>query len=298
MERAEALGLLGSSDAHDRLKAARFLARHPSPEDEKAIKEAIRRENVTWILGALNQGLTGLRPEPALPEDSDESLDTEDIELTNQIYSIAVEDTTRRLVHEIEPVLGALRISTRAEIPEFKESESWRYLDKLEALVSGISTLSKSASPPKLRQFDLAALIGETVSDEIDGFEFGIQVVGRSPLIVESDPELIGIVLRNGLANAIESTMSISSEERMNIVVSWGDTDVDYWISILDRGVGLPMGSQNVWDIGASTKRSHLGMGLPTALQAARSLSGSISLSPRQHGGIEFEFRWPGPKTG
>jgi signal transduction histidine kinase len=81
------------------------------------------------------------------------------------------------------------------------------------------------------------------------------------------------------------------------IVIGWGETDRDLWLSILDRGKGFPQGFAKLFEIGTTTKKNHLGMGLALARQAALSLNGQITLAPRQPNGAKFEFRWPRNST-
>jgi signal transduction histidine kinase len=105
----------------------------------------------------------------------------------------------------------------------------------------------------------------------------------------------VKLVVANGLRNAIEATESLSEiiDASNRVVVSWGETDRDYWIAIVDWGPGLPLGFDRIFDIGSTTKKDHLGMGLAIAERAALSLSGNVSVTPREDKGTRYEFRWP-----
>ena len=107
-----------------------------------------------------------------------------------------------------------------------------------------------------------------------------------------ADRGLLELLLKNALRNAVEAT-SEAGEPFTPVTVTWGETDIDYWISVLDRGIGLPQRLESAFKIGASLKKGHLGVGLALAAQAADSMQGQISLTPRDGGGAQFEFRWP-----
>ena len=99
---------------------------------------------------------------------------------------------------------------------------------------------------------------------------------------------LIQIIFCNAVRNAIEATTEAGALNP--VVVNWGTTDRDFWIVVLDDGPGIPIGLSRAFDIGTTTKKEHLGMGLALARQAALSLNGKISLSPRNGKGARFEF--------
>ena len=75
-------------------------------------------------------------------------------------------------------------------------------------------------------------------------------------------------------------------------MVSWGTTDVDNWVSIVDVGIGFKGNVQRAFDIGTTTKAGHHGMGLAIANQAIVSMGGGIILVPNERG-VRFEMRWP-----
>jgi len=109
----------------------------------------------------------------------------------------------------------------------------------------------------------------------------------------------------NGVRNAIDSTIELNRAAPPDspigrILVTWGDDDRSLWVVVLDRGVGLPPGFYEAFEIGTTTKskETHLGMGLAIARRAARSIGGEVSLTPRAESGASFELTWPGKATG
>ncbi|HKX46405.1 MAG TPA: HAMP domain-containing sensor histidine kinase [Planctomycetota bacterium] len=205
----------------------------------------------------------------------------------------AIEETTKLLLHEIEPILGAIRLHAEKEITS-KDSETLRQLERLDQLLGSIGTLSQAAAAPKSESIDLHELLDRLCTElSVDGVE--IDLVGRRPLVIESDSGLISIAFMNGLKNGIEATLEPRAADIPTepITVAWGDSDRDIWVSVVDRGPGILPGLERVWDIGSSTKPGHLGMGLSLARRAVRSLGGDVSLTPRDEGGARFEMRWP-----
>jgi signal transduction histidine kinase len=157
--------------------------------------------------------------------------------------------------------------------------------------LSALESLGRAAESASLGEVALPEVVADTADsiEELTGIP--VRRTGPSPCTVIGDRALIELVLRNGLMNAAESTKEASTEE--SVIVSWGDTDIDYWISILDSGIGLPENISGMREIGTSTKLGHLGMGLAIAEQASESMSGRIELAARDDGGVRFEFRWP-----
>jgi signal transduction histidine kinase len=290
MDRSQALVLLGSKTSDDRLRAARFLARQGSAEDLPAIQQALRDETNRWAKSAIRKAIAALRNDPAPPEISI-GAEGEDERGIEQIYADAVEETTQRLVHELRPVVGRLDVCAGREISNYTSSKTKAEWTRLRDLLSAIDKLGQAAAAPVYSEFDFVELLERIVSSEKDGSGIQVEMAGARPFVILGSGELIQLIVSNAVRNAIEATEGLRSAEP--IVVSWGDTDRDYWLSILDRGRGFPHGFSKIFEIGSTTKKDHLGMGLALARQAALSLNGHITLSPRDPSGAKFEFRWP-----
>jgi sensor histidine kinase regulating citrate/malate metabolism len=101
------------------------------------------------------------------------------------------------------------------------------------------------------------------------------------------------MVVVNGLRNAVEAQKSSArSAEPHAITISWGDTDVDYWVAILDHGDGIAGPIETAFEIGNSTKKNHTGFGLAIARQAVETMIGSLVLEPAKDGGALYTARW------
>lgn len=285
---------LASSDPRERLEAARHLAEHAQPKQIQLIESALATETVMWVASALKRALQRVRPTMNLPivqERPDLSPDQ-----TAQIYSEALETTAKQIIHEIEPILGALRLSAQEEIPKFSGSDTERGLDRMAELVAGLARLRRAASAPKIEEFALDECIYgwvAKVAEEAGNSLVSVLKAGPQECVVEGDKGLACLCFVNGLRNAIDATLALSVNDRYpDITVNWGLTDIDVWIAIVDGGIGFRGNVARAFEIGSTTKAGHLGMGLATAQQAMTSLGGSARLIPMDRG-VRFEMRWP-----
>jgi signal transduction histidine kinase len=292
MTREEALRLAQSSQMYDRLRAARFFARYSTEGDAPALRKWLAQETVGWIRGALKQALQRAGAEGSSSEDADH-VATEDGDAGREIYAQAMEETTARLVHEIEPILGLTRLYAGAEVPNYEASQTKRQLDRLGTLLRAIDTLSRTAAVPKQEELDFAELVHRIAEAESEGHKARIEFAGSDPMVVVGDRALLEVVFSNGLRNAIEADEEAGRPDG-RVVITWGETDRDYWLAILDQGPGLPAGgASRLFDIGSTTKEGHHGMGLALARQAMASMGGVIAVRSREQEGAALECRWP-----
>jgi signal transduction histidine kinase len=153
--------------------------------------------------------------------------------------------------------------------------------------------LKGAAAMPKPEQFDLSELVSDTVREELERRLFvEVSLIGPKPMIVTSDPALVRLAFANGLRNAAEATEQATQQRDRPIVITWGLTDVDCWISILDSGSGIVGPVESAFELGKTTKRGHSGFGLAIARQAAETMGGTVLLQPAKNGGAIFILRW------
>ncbi len=100
------------------------------------------------------------------------------------------------------------------------------------------------------------------------------------------------LIIENGLRNACEATVGVRADGL--VIVSWGETDRETWVTAVDEGPGLPP-RRDLFQIAVTTKDGHLGMGLAISQRAALSMGGGLTLASRTGGGAFYEFRWPRP---
>lgn len=300
MDRIAALQLLASDVLSERLRAARALSQFAEPEDRHALERARAVERTPWVRSAIDRALS----RTVSPADVSQSLGAgleahplDDLDLSDESYAAAVQDVSDRLVHELRKIVGRARLYARREITPQETSKTVRELNRLRDFLQGIETLGHAASVPLMEEFDLSQVVAEEVHGiEVDVADTGdpqlrIETYGPAPFLVVADVSLVRLTLSNALQNAVDAARDMA--DRGPVVVTWGGTDRDVWLAVLDRGVGPPANRDQIFEVGSTTKPGHLGLGLALAERGMLSLGGEIELSRSDDGVTRFEARWP-----
>lgn len=282
------LGNLFNADSEKRLLAARHLAENPAPENIKTLERALKEENVQWVKHAIELAIRNTMPANKVEEVSALG-DTPDSEL----YARALRDVSGQLIHELEPHLGMLYSSIAREVEDYQDSDTFKHISSLSQLLKAFRQLYQASKAPVAEQFDLGLVVSECEQEE--SLEGGpvLQLAGPQPLLVSGDRTLTKLILKNALRNAFEATTDAGRQEQSPVIATWGTTNLDYWCTILDEGVGLAGDTSSAYNIGATSKGGHSGMGLAICKQAALSLGATTSLDPRTQVGTRFELRVP-----
>ena len=284
--------MLSSGSTHERLKAARFLARNAHAGDLAVLRGARQVETVSYVktsldlaIGRLSNLPTADRPDPADEFDVPE-------EIKRQIRGQAVEWIAGLLLHEISSSIGLVKRSASREIQDYENSKTKRHLESVQRIFDAIELLQNAAAVPKPEQFDLAELLRDIAAEATDGSGIDVSLLGPKPLMIMSDRALVRLVVSNGVRNAFEAVAGSTPPDLHPIVITWGETDVDYWVSVSDKGVGIVGPVEFAFEIGKSTKQGHSGFGLAIARQAVETLGGTVVLQPAAEGGARYEARW------
>jgi hypothetical protein len=172
----------------ERLEAARYFAKYAISEHEQILIEALAKENVHWIRAALQRALAKISPAlQSVPASS--SVDADDVpaRLAIQVYADALETAASQLIHEIEPILGTLRLAAEAEVNDFESSRTRRNLDRLDELLAAVARLRRAASAPKVEELSLDELVQRCIQELVIPEGVYIQKAGTQPCIVEGD---------------------------------------------------------------------------------------------------------------
>ena len=133
----------------------------------------------------LRRAIARISPAPEL----EGSVDHDDVPegIAAQVHAEAVETTAAQLIHEIEPLLGGLRLAAKSEVPNFNESSTRRAIDRLDEFLEVLSRLRRAASAPKMEEFSLDDVVQHCIQEA--GCPEGVQIVrsGPQPCIVEGD---------------------------------------------------------------------------------------------------------------
>jgi signal transduction histidine kinase len=289
---AEALQALEKGNADQRHRAARTLVTTATPADREALSRALLGERVPRIRVLLQDTLRAVS-DPRPEEENRPQV------AARESAALAVEDTAKKVVHQVGRLLTFLADAAETETPNYAASRTHTIIQRMDRLIRAIERLGNAASAPALTEFDLTALISEVIAAESDRTNVEVVHAGDlSPLLVIGDQGHIDHALTSGVRNAIEASLAVSQESPPRVIVNAGETDSDYWVVVLDRGIGLPPASQNAKEFGVSTKVGHDGTGLAIADLAIDTLGGDLTLSPREGGGVQFEVFWPKPEVG
>ena len=292
MTRQEALETLSSSSAHDRLKAVRFLARNSDPSDLQALCDALRSETVSYVRTGLELAIKRIShsASPKVEAASEEFEIPPDVR--SQIRNEVTEEVTGQILHEIASPVGLIASAAMREIPSYEHSRTRRHVENLKRIFEAIEQLKGATAAPRPEEFDLVELLAEIVSEAVGSDPIGVSLHGAKPMLITSDRALLRLAMSNGIRNAVEAVTGAPGNEPYPIVVTWGETDVDYWVTVLDRGPGVVGSAESAFGIGKTTKKGHSGFGLTIARQAIETLDGACTLQPTTEGGVRFEIRW------
>jgi signal transduction histidine kinase len=289
VDRDTAVRLICSSSPHERLKAARFFAKYAQERDLSLVKAALGKETVSWVRKALVDAVArGEKSQVHAPAKVDSDVSEK---ITNEIHARAIEEVTATILHEFQPIIGVLKLRAQEEVPDFCASGVKVEIDRMERLLAAIEALKKVSVAARLVDFDLSELLADVVTVETQGAG-GVSLNGAAPFLVRGDPDLLRFAVANGLRNAIEANAQSGVAGPHSIVITWGATDIDCWVTIIDSGPGISKNSAAAFKMGTTSKKDHSGMGLPIARQAMLSMEGEIALVPDSNGGARFELRW------
>jgi len=293
MNRDGALEQLSSGSTHLRRKAARILVREAEAGDLPALRLARANEADSYARSSLDRAVARLTNELPTREVLDSDATEESLRSPRQIQASAAEWIAGLLLHELASPIGLLAYEASREVQDYERSRTKKHIITLQMVFAAIEQLRKASTTPKPTEFDLAALINEIVSTEFSEVADNIALHGPQPLVLISDAALLRFSICNGLRNAIEAVSTETGQHSFPaVVITWGETDADYWVAILDKGPGLTAPLEAVLGIGKTTKKGHSGFGLPIALSAIEALGGIVTLQAASDGGTKYELRW------
>lgn len=290
MTREDALAALGSSEAGDRLKAARFFAIHATGADRRKLRSALARENVPWIKRALERSLSKAGPADQVTIPTAQGSDPSP-RVMAELRASAIDEVASTIIHELATIVGRLRLAARREIEDYPESATGALVNSLATLLHGIRNLKTAVGKADYAEYDLAA----ECRDACKMFEEAINLfrfAGPSPFLAEIDPGLFRLALSNVLRNAVEAIDPAAAEEDASITLNWGRAGHELWVAVLDSGPGFEKDPASLVDFGKSTKSQHIGFGLATAKEAMQAMEGDIYPANATEGGARVELRW------
>jgi signal transduction histidine kinase len=290
--REEALTSLKSGSPHERLRAARCLLSNSEASDLDLLKTTRSSEADFYVRATLDMAISRLSDssqnsgtaspsEPDFPEG-----------LLRRVKARAVEWVTALLLHEVASPFGLVANAASRELQNYEASSTKRHIERVQRIFDGIEQLRKATATPRPEHFDLDELISQIIGEDCSGKGVEATPYGPKPFMVRTDPNLLRFAISNGLRNAIDASLEPSATKSYPVVVTWGETEVDYYLAIIDQGPGLVGPVEAAFEAGKSTKPGHSGFGLAIARQAMETLDGLVSLSSSKGGGARYELRW------
>jgi signal transduction histidine kinase len=292
MERAEALDSLSSPEADIRLRGARFFALHASAGDRKMLQYALGKETVPWIRKALERSLERAGPANAPRTEATSTVYADPPpRMMAEVRAKVIEEVAGTILHELSTIVASLKLSAPRDVGEaYGGSRTETLIDTLSSLLVGIRNLKTAASRATYAECDLSdecRKACEIFADSGDIFRFA----GQAPYLVEIDPDLLKLALTNIVRNAVEAVASLPEGVERIITLNWGQAGREYWIAVIDSGVGFEREPASMVGFGKSTK-GHIGFGLATAKQAMQAMEGDIYPANAAQGGARVELRW------
>jgi hypothetical protein len=154
LTRETAIQLLSTGSTHERLKAARLLARDAVPGDMGALRRARRVETVSYVKTSLDAAIARLSNLPeTIASDQSEQFDVPEA-IRKRIHSQAIEWIAGLLLQEIASPIGLAKRTAAREIPDYENSRTKRHLESVEQIFEAIEQLKGAAGVPKPEQFD------------------------------------------------------------------------------------------------------------------------------------------------
>ncbi|MEN8834112.1 ATP-binding protein [Pacificibacter sp.] len=290
MDRDEAISALSSDEPKTRTIAIRALGKMADPSVVPHLEEALRTERVSFLRRLIPASIERVLSNN-IRNDAAERPRENKSETSDGDYQKAVKFVTGVLLHEISPKIGLLRYSCQREIGDYPASETARTLTHLSDVLDGITSLREATVSMETTSFNADAFIREASQEIVDINQCFMHFDGPAGLEVVGDKALLRLSFTNGLRNAFEATKLSPSNEP--IVIFWGQTDIEYYVTILDSGIGISGPQEAAFEIGKTNKRGHSGFGLAIARMAMTTLLGTVNLFPAKLGGMRFEMRWP-----
>lgn len=295
MTHDEAVELLLSADATERLRAARHFAMNATSADRRRLKAALLQENVPWTKRALERAISRLGPAKETQTVAQPVYADPPQRLVSELRAKVIDEVAGTIIHELSTIVASLKLVAPREAPDYAGSRTETLVNSLSSLLGGIRNLKAAASRANYSECDLAQECRDACGIFVDDgelFRFG----GPSPFLVELDPDLFKIALTNVVKNAVEAVRSLPEGAPRAVTLNWGFAGHEYWVAVLDTGFGFERDPGGMVDFGQSTKdkSEHLGFGLATAKQAMQALEGDIYPTNALEGGAKVELRWFG----
>lgn len=291
MKRDEIIEKIRSQSPQKRYDVAKYLAGNQIVSLESELKIAHDRETVGYIKKTFCLALTRLQT-CKINDDSEEEIVTEDDQTKRQhiAHQKGVDEMASMFLHELEGVVGRIALSTEEEINNYDISESKIHVEALRTVIEAITQIKEVNKSKNTEELNIGKYLNEVVTSEFPAFISCINIIGNAGLNCICDKSLLKLAIVNGIRNGIEASLTFGKKPEVNI--SWGETDIDWFITIRDNGLGLTKPVEQLMKNKVTTKDNHLGYGLMIITKAMERIDGNWNLSSDPVDGANLTLRW------
>tara|TARA_R110002049_G_scaffold297185_1_gene485996 strand:- start:1806 stop:2693 length:888 start_codon:yes stop_codon:yes gene_type:complete len=269
------------------LKALRETA---TPKEKQSIHLAADQAGQPWLRNALldiaNSDKVKVTGEIKTPS-------SDDIFDKDAVKSEAVSESIGQMIHELDPIIGSIRVFAEKEITNFSQSRTKYELEKLNEVLETFEDWRKVEQSPVFREVNVFDEISKEVDRISPKSKVDIQIDFPKSLVYVLSPALLRIIISNALRNAVESSNQTTAREKHPIIVRGSSTDNSIWFSIIDDGLGLQNKTEELLKSRHTTKPGNRGLGLAIIEKAVNSMGGQWKLSNSKPYGAELYFEVP-----
>jgi signal transduction histidine kinase len=281
----------------EKIKEIKTLATKEELAELLNIAETV---NPPWIRNAL-LNIVKQRSNETAPKETTKSQEirtTEDEAYDlDALKSEAIAESIGQIIHELDPVVGSLDVIARREVVDFENSEIKDELERLVELLDTFSEWQKAEQSPKYKEINIYELVNAEVERFRPKSKVDFTVNISSTLTFELDKSLTLFVISNALRNAVESSNIETLRIKNPILIIAGVTDSDFWLTVIDDGLGLQADQEVLYKSHYTTKAGNRGLGLTVVGKAIASMKGSWKLSNSTPSGAQFHFNIPKRKS-
>lgn len=266
------------------------IERNVAPEKIATIEAAAREANQPWLSSALQDIVSSSKQGPSKPL---ESYDEEGANDFNAIRSEAVSDSIGQILHELEPIVGSIKLLAKTEVREFDSSRIKYELMLLDELLETFENWRRVEQPPNYQEANIYDIIEKEWSRLKPKSTVDLTINVSKELTFNLDPSLFRIVCSNALRNSIEACKEPTIREKKPLLINSNTTNSSLWLSIIDDGIGLQGKSEELMKSRFTTKPGNQGLGLALVDKAIKLMNGKWGLANSKTGGAEFSFEIP-----
>lgn len=272
------------------IEGLKTLRETATTKEKALIQLAAENAGQPWLKSAL---LDIANSEKVTVKQKVEISGSDEIFDKDAIKSEAISDSIGQILHELEPIVGSIRVFSEREITNFSQSKTKYELEKLDEVLEIFEDWRRVEQSPIFKEVNVFDIISKEVDRILPKSKVGILIDIPKDLVYVISPPLLRIVVSNALRNAVESSNQPTIRDKHPIIVRGSSTDRSVWFSIIDDGLGLEGKTEILLKSRHTTKPGNRGLGLAIIQKAVTAMGGQWTLSNSKPNGAELFFEIP-----